>query len=156
MRAQEIAHALHSRPKLSGKEWRVPCIAHDGDGFNLALADAESGGLLAFCHSQGCSYKSILAAIEKQIPTFRQEHDYGAGRIQRRKVGRGDERFGNSPGSSKGAPLLIRGDQPGQRIAWVEGERTADAVLSLAGLGLGNYSAATAFKSDFNNMESAP
>ena len=53
----------HERPRRSGRTWRIPCPAHGGDGWSLALWTAPDGSLGARCHSGGCGYRDILDAL---------------------------------------------------------------------------------------------
>jgi hypothetical protein len=67
-RAGEIAKRLDPRAKRTGKTWRVPCVAHQGDGFNLELFDSkdeQTGNwrLGVKCYSRGCSTSTILDQI---------------------------------------------------------------------------------------------
>lgn len=75
MKAGNAALFLHPSPRKSGKWWRVRCPAHGGDGFNLALADAERGGLLLTCQSCTCTNREIVEAIERLKPNL-----FGTGR----------------------------------------------------------------------------
>ena len=61
--ARTVAHAAHERPRRSGRTWRIPCPAHGGDGWSLALWTAPDGSLGARCHSAGCGYRDILDAL---------------------------------------------------------------------------------------------
>ena len=61
--ARTVAHAAHERPRRSGRTWRIPCPAHGGDRWSLALWTAPDGSLGARCHSAGCGYRDILDAL---------------------------------------------------------------------------------------------
>ena len=49
--------------RISSGRLRIPCPAHSGTNSNLALW-VNDGGIAARCHSTGCSYADIAAAIE--------------------------------------------------------------------------------------------
>jgi len=77
--ADSIAYLLGG--KRSGKGWRVPSICHGGDGNNLYIADGDNG-LIAVDYSHGCSYKTIMEALELQglkdkvVFTSQQKHQF--------------------------------------------------------------------------------
>ena len=135
--ADRIAHALTDRPKRSGKEWRVPCPAHDGDGPNLSLRNGDGGRLLTFCHSRGCSFKDIIAALRARsiVGDFERSWTYppdgkGFQKVVTRtdsvdQSGQADKTF-YSPGEQDGTPLLLLGDEGECPIVIVEGEAKAD------------------------------
>jgi hypothetical protein len=62
--AAAIAMALGGH--RSGNGWRAQCPAHGGDGYNLAISEGANGKPLLHCHSHGCSYGDLAAAIEQQ------------------------------------------------------------------------------------------
>lgn len=143
MNAAEVAQALSDRPKKSGDWWKVPCVAHDGNGPNLALMDGDKGGLAARCHSRGCTYKAIMLAIEQRLPGLLERWDYDDGRVQVRRPGK---KFVGSVGKT-GGPLLLHGSQTDGPLVIVEGERTALAVVTA------DYQAATYFKAKAENVD---
>ena len=49
--------------RISSGRLRIPCPAHGGTNPNLALW-VNDDGIAARCHSAGCSYADIAAAIE--------------------------------------------------------------------------------------------
>ena len=133
--ASEIA-AHYGRPIKSNGNYQIrcPCHApHEGQGQNLSVKDAPGGGLLVHCFSRGCSFNDILAAFRRDGLTVSREWTYPGGKMVRRtdsaSIPKG-RHFKGSPGSTKGVPLLIRGDSPGALIVITEGESDADAVLS--------------------------
>ena len=129
--AFELAYALHPQPRKSGKFWRVPCIAHGGDGFNLAIGDGSTGGFILKCHSRECAYKDITVAIVQRDIRLKSKWVYAPGNWSQRVDVPGDKRL-SAPGSPKGLPLLLRDDSPDSTIVVVEGESDANALESLA------------------------
>lgn len=146
--ASDVAHRLTDRPTQSGNEWRAPCPAHDGEDNNLAITNSNDVDrrLLLFCHSHGCTYKDIIAALrERGIITgdfvrpwtypangndFAKtvtRHDYSPEKAK--QVGKSKD-F-RSPGKQAGTPLLIRGDdgEGSTPVVIVEGEAKADDLL---------------------------
>ena len=89
--ADRIAHALTDRPKRSGESWRVPCPAHGGEGPNLSLRNADGGRLLTYCHSRGCSFKSIIAALRERgiVGNFERSYTYPPDHRGSRRLSRG-------------------------------------------------------------------
>ena len=61
-RLDRLAALAHTR--RSGRYLRIPCPAHGGTNPNLALW-ANDDGIGAKCHSAGCSYADIAAAIQQ-------------------------------------------------------------------------------------------
>ena len=138
--ADRIAHALTERPKRSGDSWRVPCPAHGGDGPNLSLRNADGGRLLTFCHSRGCSFKDIIAALRERgiVGDFERSYTYPPDHKGFQKVvtridsidpsGKPGKNF-YSPGLQDGTPLLVLGGSGGCPIVIVEGEAKADDLF---------------------------
>jgi len=60
--AHRIAEVLSGRSLPSRETYRVPCPAHGGRYDNLAITQ-EGDRVLFYCHSRGCSYEQIAAAI---------------------------------------------------------------------------------------------
>ena len=64
--AHSIAEFLAGKNLSPRNQYRVPCPAHDGDDDNLAISD-KNGKTLLHCHSHGCSWESIMAAIPSYL-----------------------------------------------------------------------------------------
>ena len=139
--AYRIAHALTDRPKRSGESWRVPCPAHGGDGPNLSLRNGNGGRLLTYCHSRGCSFKDIIAALRERgiiIGNFERSYTFPPDHKGFQKVvtridfvdqsGQTGKSF-YSPGLQEGTPLLVLGDDGACPIVIVEGEAKADDLF---------------------------
>ena len=137
--ADRIAHALTDKPKRSGESWRVPCPAHGGDGPNLSLRNGDGGHLLTYCHSRGCTFKEIIAALRKRgiVGDFDQSWTYPPdGKGFQKVVKRTDyvneegelKKGFYSPGEQDGTPLLLRGDDGECPVIIVEGEAKADEL----------------------------
>ena len=60
--AQSIAAALSGR--RTGDGWVVPTVCHGGDGFNLQISDNPDGTMRVYCHSHGCTHKTIMQTFE--------------------------------------------------------------------------------------------
>ena len=138
--ADRIANALTDKPQRSGESWRVPCPAHGGDGPNLSLRNGDGGRLLTFCHSRGCSFKDIIAALRDRgiVGDFERSWTYPPdGKGFQKVVTRTDsvDQEGQpgknfySPGEQDGTPLLLLGDSGGCPIVIVEGEAKADDLF---------------------------
>ena len=107
-----------SRPKRCGEgKWSAKCPAHDGtDYVSLTVTDA-SDKVLMICHSKGCTYQDILAALD--IDPKRETREEG-----RRYVYR-DE---------KGTPIHGKVRRPGKKFSqvryendvWVPGTVSSD------------------------------
>ena len=138
--ADRIANALTDKPQRSGESWRVPCPAHGGDGPNLSLRNGDGGRLLTFCHSRGCSFKDIIAALRDRgiVGDFERSWTYPPdGKGFQKVVTRTDsvDQEGQpgknfySHGEQDGTPLLLLGDSGGNSIVIVEGEAKADDLF---------------------------
>ena len=128
--ASAIAHHYRPSPKQSGGWWRIPCPAHGGEGDNLAAKDGDDGGLALKCHSEGCSYNAILAQFREDGLVIERRWEYPNGKAVKR-VDDANGKVITSPGSTKGVPILIRGDVGDDPLVIItEGESDADAVLS--------------------------
>lgn len=72
--AESIASQLNGRK--SGNGWIVRAVCHNPDSrkFNLQISDGDGGKLRATCHSNSCSYKTIMEEFEalglKPLDTF--------------------------------------------------------------------------------------
>ena len=55
--------ALGLKVERAGQGWRAQCPAHRGDGLNLAIDPGRNGGTLVTCHSRGCDYRAVMAAL---------------------------------------------------------------------------------------------
>ena len=67
MRVIEIVQALESlgfKVVKRGGGYRAQCPAHHGRDLNLAINPGKDGRALLTCHSHGCTYESILAALQ--------------------------------------------------------------------------------------------
>ena len=64
--AQSIAEFLAGKTLSPRGSYRVRCPAHDGDDDNLVISD-KNGKTLLHCHSHGCSWESIMAAIPSRL-----------------------------------------------------------------------------------------
>jgi len=64
--AESIAEQLGG--KKCGSGWVVPAICHDSASKkrNLQISDGQNGRLSAYCHSNGCNYRTIMRALEAQ------------------------------------------------------------------------------------------
>ena len=62
-----LAKVTGKAPRRSGDEYRSPCPAHGGNGFNLAIVE-RSGKILTTCHSHGCRHEDIREAIGLDQP----------------------------------------------------------------------------------------
>ena len=63
----EVLSMLSARygASVRGGELRIPCPAHGGtDRTSLALSMGPSGKVLVICHSGGCPFQEIAAALE--------------------------------------------------------------------------------------------
>ena len=156
--AQRIAHALTDKPKRSGESWRVPCPAHGGDGPNLSIRNGDGGRLLTFCHSRGCSFKDIIAALRERgiVGDFERSWTFPPDNKGFQKVvtrtdfvdqsGQAGKTF-YSPGEQDGTPLLLLGNDGACPIVIVEGEGKADdlyeALYTDEGLRLPSHAVAS-------------
>ena len=156
--AQRIAHALTDKPKRSGESWRVPCPAHGGDGPNLSIRNGDGGRLLTFCHSRGCSFKDIIAALRERgiVGDFERSWTFPPDNKGFQKVvtrtdfvdqsGQAGKTF-YSPGEQDGTPLLLLGNDGACPIVIVEGEGKADdlyeALYTGEGLRLPSHAVAS-------------
>lgn len=64
---QRIAEYCANRSFREQAEYRVPCPAHGGKDDNLAISESQSGRTLFCCHSHGCSFEQISAALPSWI-----------------------------------------------------------------------------------------
>ena len=48
----------------AGDGWRAQCPAHDGTGLNLAIDPGRNGAALVTCHSRGCEFRDVMAALD--------------------------------------------------------------------------------------------
>ena len=55
--------ALGFKVERAGDGWRAQCPAHDGTGLNLAIDPGRNGAALVTCHSRGCEYRAVVAAL---------------------------------------------------------------------------------------------
>jgi putative DNA primase/helicase len=52
------------RPRANGNGWRARCPAHAGrDADSLSVAEGSDGRVLLTCHSKGCTFTEIMAAL---------------------------------------------------------------------------------------------
>ena len=130
--AQEIADHYRPGARPSGGYFAIPCPAHRGDGHNLKVKDAADGGLILRCHSHQCAYNDILTALQADGLDVRRQWTYPNGKVVNRTDQVGQPKDFVSYGTTKGVPLLIRGDSPDALIVLTEGESDADSVLSAA------------------------
>ena len=127
--AQEIAEHYKDSPTTSNGWYRIPCPAHHGVGNNLALKDGDYGGLLVTCHSVGCSRKDIFQAFKDAGLAVKQEWTYPNGKhVKRIDTAEGKMVYGE--GSTKGVPILIGEDSPGNLVVITEGEDDYNAIIS--------------------------
>ena len=126
--ASEIAEH-YGRTNKSGGNYQIKCpnhAPHEGQGQNLSVKDAPGGGLLVHCFSRSCSYNAILDAFRRDGLTVKREWSYPGGKVVRRTDVEGipkGRHFKESDGqTTKGVPLLLRGDSPGALIVITEGE----------------------------------
>ena len=131
MTAADIAHRYKPNARTSGGFFRIPCPAHRGDDDNLAIKDGDQGGLILKCHSHDCTYNTILGAFQDDGLVINRHWTYPSGKSVHRQDSGGKKSF-NSRGTTKGVPVLIRGDKPDALVVLPEGESDADAVLSVA------------------------
>ena len=131
MTAADIAHRYKPNARISGGFFRIPCPAHRGDDDNLAIKDGDQGGLVLKCHSHDCTYNTILGAFQDDGLVINRHWTYPSGKSVHRQDSGGKKSF-NSPGTTKGVPVLIRGDKPDALVVLTEGESDADAVLLAA------------------------
>lgn len=61
--AEAIARRIHPKAKRTGADWRVPCPAHGGKDFNLAVGDGDKGAPVFKCHSHACPFEAIRDAL---------------------------------------------------------------------------------------------
>ena len=129
--AADIAHRYKPNARSSGGFFRIPCPAHRGDDDNLAIKDGGQAGLILKCHSHDCTYNTILGAFQDDGLVINRHWTYPSGKSVHRQDSGGKKSF-NSPGTTKGVPVLIRGDKPDALVVLTEGESDADAVMSVA------------------------
>ena len=67
--------AALTQSRISSGYLRIPCPAHGGTNPNLALW-VNDGGIAARCHSAGCSYADIAAAILARYGTSINRREY--------------------------------------------------------------------------------
>ena len=86
--AKTVAHAYDHRAKKSGKGYDIQCPSaeHGGDNNSrsCSLTDGDRG-LMAFCHSHGCSYKSIMRGLETAGAIGERTTPYPSGKDAYRK-----------------------------------------------------------------------
>ena len=133
---EELAHRFGF--KKAGKTWRGPCVAHGGKGRNLAIWDGDGGSIGAKCHSEGCSYQSILDSLGVQFTYSGRTYHYGNGNggldngrspVTRRRGPNKD--MTRNYGSPRG--LLVKlgeNNSHGKEVVLVEGEKAFDAVVA--------------------------
>ena len=129
--AREVAAHYLDNPRSANGWFRFPCPAHRGEGANAAVKDADSGGLLLYCHSRGCTSNNILTALQADGLVIKRTWPYPNGKTVHRVDQDGRRKdFSNSTGSTKGVPLRIRHDSENALVVIVEGESDADAVIA--------------------------
>jgi hypothetical protein len=62
---EEIASVL-DKARVRNGELRAACPVHNGDDPNLSIT-YKDGKLLATCHSKGCDFKDVVAAIRERL-----------------------------------------------------------------------------------------
>jgi hypothetical protein len=65
--AHRIAEFCAGKPLRERREYRVPCPAHGGTNDNLSISVGDTGRTLLHCHSNGCSFDSIVASIPSYL-----------------------------------------------------------------------------------------
>ena len=135
------AVAAHYHGDFDGQNWRMACPSHHGDGKNLSVRDGDKGGLIVTCWSHECTYNQVLAAFQRDGLEVARQWEYRPGKVVRRVDRAGSKDMRGNPGSTKGLPILIRGDSPDALIVLCEGESDADAVLAadLPGVAVGSW-----------------
>jgi len=59
--AEQVVEAAGA--KKVGNSWRAPCPAHNGLKRNLSITATKRGSAIVVCHSRGCDWKDIYAAL---------------------------------------------------------------------------------------------
>ena len=139
-----LEHVTGKAPRRSGDEYRFPCPAHGGDGFNLAIVE-RNGKILSTCHSHGCSHDAVRAAIgldppESQAIEHRYEYRKADGSLHLTVAMKRDAVTGKKTGNPWREPSGVKGPHPlyrlpelldagtGRTVLVVEGEHTCDAA----------------------------
>ncbi len=63
----ELVAAIEARgfkARRAGDGWRAQCPAHNGTGLNLAIDPGRNGAALITCHSRGCEFRDVMAALD--------------------------------------------------------------------------------------------
>ena len=67
LQPHELIAALDARGykfrRTGPNNWRAQCPAHGGTNFNLAIDPGSVAATVVRCHSQGCTYRAVIAAL---------------------------------------------------------------------------------------------
>ena len=156
--AEDIASRFGT-PKKKGKSYSIPGVCHGSENLSVNIWDGQDGGIGAACHSSGCSYATIMRALDiftehqssrntciavyQNIDgTPREVHrlDFMPGECNwddcKEKGAQHKHIWGS--GSPAGCYLLIWNDQPDVPVIITEGEKAA-ASLAQRGFTSASY-----------------
>ena len=139
-----LSVAAHYGLRAQGDSLRLPCPAHQGQDPNLHLwVDEPKARLGAYCHSHGCSYAAVAAAVESACGVRIGPNaprtlvtDYGGGRVVTRidRPGRPKQVINRRGSRFPGAPVkLFRPERPASSPSLAvlcEGEMVAQSIAS--------------------------
>ena len=108
------------------KSIRIPCPAHGGEGNNLNVSPADDGGIVACCHSHGCTMAQICAGIRQDmgLPDRKRKAAPAAPPSRPRIPSRTPDQVWTYQGPDGLTGRMRRWDEPGGKVcAWVKGAR---------------------------------
>ena len=141
------------RFKKSNGRYEAKCPAHNGGGRNLSFTESPTGKVLATCHSHGCTFTDVMAALglkpvaiapagtkrrrpgrPARVPTATYRYEYGDGghafdvlRFDDPKTFRPELPDGTRKAHPQPRPIYHLPDIGEGEIVILEGERDADA-----------------------------